>query len=522
MSSPEALTFARAAVRRFARAGNLLLTGRSFNVVGGGAHAEAVASVVLACGGRRADGPADYTFVVTGADWSQATAQGAGIVVDLAGRLTSAVRDRALPAGREGILLVGDTALIAADPARPPHPPLPAAAGRIRWAAEHMPLTASFAGGLREAGVLEGTRVGVCMVLEPKTAVLALALRDAGADVTVFSHRHETDETVAAQLRERGIPVFADAAGDARRDRELALCLLDTRPQLLLDDGAHVIRLAHEARPDVVAGMIGAAEETTSGVRTLRALGDALRIPVIAVNDAVMKSRFDNRYGTGQSCVFAIADVLEASDAPGPRTGSFDGASVAVLGFGPVGQGIAQFASALGARVRVADIDPRAVLEARYAGHEVGTIPAVVADADIVVSATGAAGTVTLESLRDARDGVVLAVAGGVDEEIETSRLREAAESESRQGHVATYRLGPRRVAVIDDGGCVNITAGEGNPIEIMDLSFAAQLQAVRTLCRARPPRPGVIPLPVEADREIARRALASSAGQAGWRGALR
>jgi adenosylhomocysteinase len=347
------------------------------------------------------------------------------------------------------------------------------------------------------------------MVLEPKTAVLALALRDAGADVTVFAHHYETDDAVARELRDRGIPVLADGTGDADSDRALALRLLDTEPHLLLDDGAHVIRLAHRERPALVEAMLGAAEETTSGIRAVRALGDELRMPVVAVNDAVTKTRFDNRYGTGQSCVFAIADTLEAASAQ-LRVASFDDARVVVIGFGPVGQGVAQFATALGGHVSVCDVDPRAELEARYAGYETGSAAELVPGADIVISATGVAHTVPLDLLEVGPPGAVFAVAGGVDDEIEVERLRTTARSQPVDEHLETFTFADgRAVAVIDDGDCVNITAGEGNPIEIMDLSFAAQLQAVRTLVRAAKRRVGLIPLTADADREVARRALA-------------
>lgn len=505
------LALARTALRRFARATNLLLAGRSFRVLGDDGQADALRRVMIACGGRGVAGSPDYVFASAGSTWDRAAQADASVVVDASGTLELPATAR--PSARDGILEVDDVQVVSAAPSLPARAALPAAAGRIEWAASKMPLTASLAHDLHDDGLVAGRRIAVSMVLEPKTAVLALALRDAGADVAVFAHHYETDDAVARELRDRGVPVFADGSGDADSDRVLALRLLDTEPQLLLDDGAHVIRLAHRERPTLVEAMLGAAEETTSGIRAVRTLGDELRMPVIAVNDAVTKTRFDNRYGTGQSCVFAIADTLEAASAE-LRVASFDGARVIVIGFGPVGQGVAQFSAALGGHVSVCDIDPRAELEARYAGYETGSAADLVAGADIVISATGVARTVPQDLLELAPDGTVFAVAGGVDDEIEVGRLRAVTDVAAVDDHVETFAFADgRSIAVIDGGGCVNITAGEGNPIEIMDLSFAAQLQAVRALVTASERRVGLFALSVDADREVARRALDTAPG---------
>ncbi|HWD62655.1 MAG TPA: adenosylhomocysteinase [Humibacter sp.] len=529
MPTITALDDARTALRRFARATNLMLSGRTFIVIGDDERADAARTVMLACGGRETPDSPDYTFVTTVASGGKGSASGRAVsvgtamVVDLNGEttraLTEGVMGHAQHGVRDGILSVDEIDLVPSWPELPVRSALPNAAGRLEWAAEHMPLAASFAADLKNGGRIAGRRVAISMVLEPKTAVLALLLRDAGADVAVFAHRYETDDDVADELRSRSVPVFADSSGDRENDRRLALQLLDTEPELLLDDGAHVIRLAQELRPHLVEQMIGAAEETTSGVRALRELNEAdgrqgLRMPVVAVNDAVTKARFDNRYGTGQSCVFALADVLEAAGAQLHGAGdglvsSLSGAIVTVIGFGPVGQGVAQFATALGSEVRVVDTDPRAELEARFAGYRTGTADAMATGADVIVSATGVAHTIPLDLMRIAADCTVFAVAGGVDDEIETARLRDHATAERIDDHLERFTFDDgHTVWVVDDGGCVNITAGEGNPIEIMDLSFAAQLQAVSTLLSGGLREPGLFPLPVDADREIARRAL--------------
>ncbi|KTR96898.1 adenosylhomocysteinase, partial [Microbacterium testaceum] len=189
-----------------------------------------------------------------------------------------------------------------------------------------------------------------------------------------------------------GLAVYARADAGRSEDRENALALLDHRPEVIVDDGASTIRLVHLERPDVVAEMRGATEQTTSGVRPLRRMHaeGALRIPVIAANDARSKSLFDNRHGTGQSVVFAVADVANRS---------LRGATVVVVGYGRVGSGIAEHAAALGARVIVTETDPVAALQAAFAGFPVRTLARAAAEADFVISATGIRHTVDVAHL---------------------------------------------------------------------------------------------------------------------------
>lgn len=369
------------------------------------------------------------------------------------------------------------------------------AAGRIAFAGAHMPVSARIASGLH----LDGVRVGVAMVLEPKTAQLALLLRAAGADVSVYAHPDETDAEVAAALRADGVPVDADPALSGEAERQSALGFLRRGLDVLIDDGSHLIRLAHEVDPALAAGWIGANEETTSGLTPLRAMADAglLRTPVLAVNDAQMKTRFDNRYGTGQSCVFAIADLLDdvgitLRDQP-----------ALVIGYGPVGEGVAAQLAAFGATVRVAETDPVRALVARHDGFPVEPALAAARGA-LVVSATGVPGTVTAE-IRDAAR--IVAVAGGVPGEVDLDGrvLEPVLAGDGVSAHIE--RVIGTDTLVIDRGGGVNITGAEGNPIEIMDLSFAVQLAALGHLLRTRPPV-GVHTLPAEIDAVVARAAL--------------
>ncbi|MEU4544646.1 adenosylhomocysteinase [Nonomuraea dietziae] len=338
---------------------------------------------------------------------------------------------------------------------------------KIAWARRFMPVL----GALRSELSLEGARVGLVLVLEPKTANLALALRDAGAEVTVTCPGRETMDDVAAALVHQGVAVLARSDSDREQDDELARRMLDAGLDVLVDDGSRVIRLAHAE--DRLGGLRGAAEETTSGLRPLREM--TLRVPVMAVNDAPSKYLFDNVHGTGQSCVMAALD-LSGLD--------LEGATVAVAGYGHVGQGVSRYAAALGARVIVSEVDPLAALRAHHDGHEVRRLADACPEADLVFSATGVRHTITREHLRALRPGAFVAVAGGVQDEVEP-------------GVEGAYRL-------LADGECVNCAAAEGNPIEIMDLSLSLQALAVGHLLTHDLP-PGLHLLPDHLDERVAR-----------------
>ncbi|WEF20996.1 adenosylhomocysteinase [Microbacterium maritypicum] len=439
-------------VRRFARETNLLVSGRDFSVIGTDGVAEALRALLPALGAHLGD---------------------TGVVF--------------APGGSPEILLDGEAL-----------PPRERAEDRVDAAGRHMPVATDRARRLRENGTVRGLRIGIAMVLEPKTAQLALLLRDAGATVAVYAHPDEIDVEVAEVLRSRGIPVDGDPSLSGAAERAAAVSFLHRGFDLLLDDGSHLIRLAHEE--GLAPQLRGAAEETTSGLTPLRLMEreGVLEIPVIAVNDALTKTSFDNRYGTGQSCVFAIADALDDAgidlrDQP-----------AVVAGYGPVGEGVAAHLRALGVQVGVSETDPVRALRAAYDGYRIGRLHDLAPGA-LVVSATGAPHTVDAEVLRAA---AIVAVAGGVPHEIDldASTLR-AFEGVNGEASAFVERAGTGAL-VIARGGCVNLSAGEGNPIEIMDLSFSVQLFAVEHLLAHELPA-GVHPLPAEADVTIGAAALA-------------
>lgn len=377
---------------------------------------------------------------------------------------------------------------------------------KIDWARRFMPVTAALSAQLRASGVVAGRRIGLSLVLEPKTANLALSLAAAGADVSVVCDGACTRDDVAAALRQAGIAVFAQADGDRDIDRRLALEFLDRGLDILVDDGSSVIRLAHAERPELLGTLIGASEETTSGLWPLHTMSreGRLRIPVIAANDARCKALFDNGYGTGQSTVLTMVDLLETT---------LTAKAVAVAGYGYVGRGVARAVSALGASVTLAEHDPVKALEALHAGFAVAPLTEAAAAADLLISATGVAHTIDLEHLLSLPDGAAVAVAGGVDQEIAIDAVVAAGARRRTVGHrVEAFDLpNGRSILILDDGNCINCTAGEGNPIEIMDLSFGVQLLAIELLATSGTELPpGVHPLPDSADTRVAQAKLDS------------
>ncbi|PYY31657.1 adenosylhomocysteinase [Curtobacterium sp. MCBD17_030] len=527
---PAVLAWASAAVRHTARVTNMLLAARRFRIVGGDPRDVAVLHDLLTGLGAR---PADDA---TGVDqlWclgtpeesvtavEQATAdrprRSTLLVID-AGRHVPAVDEDAFgptALARPGVLGVPTTSddVFLVSTGRDPEDD-PAAEARIRWARRSMPVSRAVADDLRQGGVLRGTRIGVSLFLEPKTAVLALLLQDAGAEVVAYAHADETDDAVADVLRRTGIPVHASSTASVSEQRDLALAMLDTRPHVLLDDGSHVIRLVHQERPDLLPTMLGAAEETTSGLRPLRVMASRgqLGIPVVAVNDARTKTFFDNRYGTGQSTVFAALDLLDGLDTTVRPAVPVGRGSAVVAGYGHVGEGVALVLRALGFRVTVADPDPVRALQALFAGYAVAPLTEAVRDADLVMSASGVPDTISLAVLRACAPGTVVAVAGGVDQEVALDDAVAAGAVRTQIGRKVERVSVPdgAHVLLLDGGGCINITAAEGNPIEIMDLSFAAQLGAVRMLVeRGDELERAVVPIDPEVDAVTARAALAA------------
>jgi adenosylhomocysteinase len=374
---------------------------------------------------------------------------------------------------------------------------------KIAWVAEWMPVLNIVRDRLRDERTVAGRRIAVILPVEPKTAYLAACLSEAGAEVTVAFQGVMVHDDVAAGLAARGVEVFARHGSTHDEELEYFHQVLARRPEVVIDDRADVIRLAHTTHPEVLESLVGASEETTSGVIALRAMeaDGTLKVPCIAANDARCKYLFDNRYGTGQSAINAVLDRtnLLAADK-----------DIVVAGYGWVGKGIAARCKGLGARVTVAEVEPFAALEAYHDGFDVAPLVDACRAADLVISATGVRCTIGPEAIDALPDGALLANAGGIDDEFDVPALRAAATETRRvREHVEEFRFDDRSLFVVGEGVCVNLSAGEGHPAEIMDLTFSVQaLSAAHLLQHAAEMTPAVYTLPPEIDESIARAKL--------------
>jgi len=354
-----------------------------------------------------------------------------------------------------------------------------------------------------------GLRVGVCLHVTTETASLVRTLIAGGAHVALCAANPlDTQDDVAAALVERdGAAVHAIHGEDMATYYRHIEAVLDTRPQLTMDDGADLVSTLHASRPAALSDVIGGTEETTSGVVRLRALEAAgqLGFPVVAVNEARTKRLFDNRYGTGQS---ALDGILRATNV------LLAGRVVAVFGFGWCGQGIALRAKGSGAHVVVCEVDPVRALEAKLEGYEVLPGLAAAAKADVLITATGNRDVVRREHYAAMRDGAVICNAGHFDVECDLAALRElAVERRQVRPYVEQHVLADgRRINLLAEGRVVNLAAAEGNPAAVMDMSFANQALAAEHLVRhAGSLEPRVHGVPSALDDEVARLTLAAS-----------
>ena len=355
---------------------------------------------------------------------------------------------------------------------------------KIDWAAEHSPILNIVRDRYLKDGTFEGLGVGVALPIEAKTAYLTVVLAEAGADVAVASPGpFFVQDDVAAALAERGVTVYASSENDPDdADREMERVLDRTagdKEAVLIDDRAGLVRLAHTTRQELLPRIRGASEETTSGVARFRAMEreGILGFPTIAANDARCKYLFDNRYGTGQSTLTAIMQNTNLM---------VGGKRVIMLGYGWCGKGIARYAAGLGARVSVCEVDPVRGLEAYADGFDV--LPSLEAAeiGEVFITATGSRDVLTAAHFERMRDGAILANAGGVDVEIDVDGLASASTGAREvRRNVEEFALDDgRRLHLVGRGMVVNITAGDGHPVEIMDLTFAIQALCAYHLAR--------------------------------------
>ena len=349
---------------------------------------------------------------------------------------------------------------------------------RIAWGDERMPVLRQVRAEFVRDKPLRGLRVSACLHVTTETANLMRTLRDGGADVALCASNplSTQDGAAAALVRHEKIPVYAVCGEDRKRYYAHLRAALDRRPQVTLDDGADLVTLLHTEYAAQAAEVMASMEETTTGVIRLRAMerDAALKIPVIAVNDADTKYLFDNRYGTGQS---TIDGIIRA-------TGMLIAGHVfAVCGYGWCGRGVASRARGMGAEVVVTEVDPIRALEAAMDGYRVMPIKEAARVGDVFVTLTGDMHVIRGEHFPLMKDGAILANSGHFDIEIDLEALRKLARRVDRgvRQHVDAYVLANgRRLFVLGSGRLVNLAAAEGHPPDVMDMSFATQALVTR------------------------------------------
>jgi len=379
---------------------------------------------------------------------------------------------------------------------------------RIEWADRQMPVLRSISERFAAERPLEGIRIAACLHVTTETANLMRALKAGGADVVLCASNplSTQDDVAAALVSDYEIRTFAIKGEDDSTYYSHIEAACDHHPQVTMDDGADVIGVLHGKRRDQLGEVIAGTEETTTGVIRLKALEaeGKLGFPVIAVNEAQTKHLFDNRYGTGQS---TIDGVIRATNV------LLAGRKVVVSGYGWCGRGVASRAKGHGAHVIVTEVEPLRALEAAMDGFEVLPMEDAAAAGDIFITATGDKHVLRREHFEVMKDGAVLANTGHFNVEIEIPALRElAVESGEARPMVESFTLpNGRTVYLLADGRLVNLSAAEGHPASVMDMSFANQaLAAEYAVKNAASLERKVYVVPEEIDREIARLKLES------------
>ncbi len=378
---------------------------------------------------------------------------------------------------------------------------------RTEWAEREMPVLRNIRERFGREKPLAGIRIAGSLHITSETANLVLTLVEGGAEVAMCaSNPLSTQDDVAAYLVGQGVPTFAIKGEDADTYKAHVKAVLDTRPHLTMDDGADLVAALHSERTELLEGVIGGMEETTTGIIRLRALAEAggLKMPVVSVNDSDTKHLFDNRYGTGQS---TLDGIIRATNV------LITGKTVVTIGYGWCGRGFADRVKGMGGHTVVCEVNPVRALEAVMDGHRVMPMSEAAKIGDIFLTVTGGMSAIDGHHFDLMKDGAIVANSGHFNVEINIDALEERAEMKRRvREFVDEYTLEDgRRINLLAEGRLVNLAAAEGHPSSVMDMSFANQaLAAEYMLHEGRSLGPGVHRLPGEVDAEIARLKLAA------------
>ncbi len=372
---------------------------------------------------------------------------------------------------------------------------------RIMWAGREMPVLRSIKERFAREQPLKGVRIAACLHVTSETANLMQTLRAGGAQLALCaSNPLSTQDDVAAALADAGIPTFAIKGEDNDTYYQHINAVLSSEPQITMDDGADLVSTLHKDRTDLIGNIIGGTEETTTGVIRLRAMAEegVLRYPIVAVNDALTKHLFDNRYGTGQSTIDGIIRATNVLLA---------GKNVVVGGYGWCSRGIAMRARGMGAQVIVTEVDALKALEAVMDGYRVMPMMEAAKIGDIFVTSTGDINVIDRHHIEVMRDGAIVANSGHFNVEINLQALAEmATEKRPVRDFVDQYILADgRSIFVLGEGRLINLAAAEGHPASVMDMSFANQsLSAEFLVTNGSRLEKRVYSVPDEIDKRVA------------------
>jgi adenosylhomocysteinase len=381
-------------------------------------------------------------------------------------------------------------------------------ADRIEWAEKEMPVLRQIKERFAKQKPLKGVRVAVCSHVTTETANLGIALKAGGADVSLCaSNPLSTQDDVASSLvKHHNMPVFAIKGEDNKTYYKHINYVLDTKPQIVIDDGADLVSTIFSKRKDLIKNVLGSTEETTTGVIRLRAMESdgVLAFPVIAVNDALTKHMFDNRYGTGQSTIDGIIRACNILLA---------GKVVVVAGYGWCGRGFASRAKGLGAHVIVTEIDHLKALEAKMDGFEVMPMSDAAKKGDFFVTLTGNLNVIDAQHFKLMKSGAIVCNSGHFSNEINMNAIKSLSKSVKKyRGTVDQYTLkNGKKICVLVEGRLVNLGAAEGHPASVMDMSFANQALSAEFIAKNyKKLERKVYAVPEKIDTEIARLKLAA------------
>ncbi len=378
---------------------------------------------------------------------------------------------------------------------------------RIMWAYQDMPVLKKVRERFSKEKPLEGIVISACLHVTTETANLVITLKEGGANVYLCaSNPLSTQDDVAASLvKNFGIPVFAVRGEDRDTYYSHIKKVLSYKPNITMDDGADLVSTLHSEMNEIITGVIGGTEETTTGVIRLRAMekDGVLRYPIIAVNDAMTKHLFDNRYGTGQSTIDGIMRSTNRLIA---------GKYFVVAGYGWCGKGVAMRARGMGARVIITEVDPIKALEAVMDGFEVMTMNEACKIGDFFVTVTGNKNVITKEHIINMKDGAIISNAGHFDVEIDIKSLEEVSSSKTEvKPGVDEYVVNGKKIYLLGQGRLINLSNAEGHPSSVMDMSFANQALSCEYLVKNKGKLGNrVFSVPEEIDKEIAKLKLES------------